>query len=56
MRGDCVLTPSSDVTLRAGETMKYGHVRQKGLVGKHWSLSHDLTNFCWEALNKRILK
>lgn len=34
--GVCVLTPSSDVTGRAGESMKYGHVRKKGLLGKHF--------------------
>lgn len=34
--GDCVLTPSSGVTGRAGESMKYGHVREKGLLGKYF--------------------
>ena len=31
-----MLTPSSDVTGRARESMKYGHVREKGLLGKHF--------------------
>lgn len=34
--GDCVLTPSSDVTGTARESMKYGHVREKGLLGKRF--------------------
>ena len=42
--GDYVLTPSSDVTRRAGGSMKHGHVREEGLLGKHFRvISEDLS-------------